>query len=142
LLLPHDGAGLPGRRGVQVAGQGVGHQPVPGGFVRVAQVEAVFIEPAADVLLVDEVEEEPVVAQAAGVGNAVVVAGFIATRLPIQAGGLREPCQFSLRGCFQGIVPDPSTVSAPEKEKRSRKCRAFPGVCLGIIPTCCVVDVQ
>src|SRR5689334_1929702 len=76
-LLTHDGAGLPAGCGVHVAGQGVGHQPVPGGFVGTAEVEFVFVQPAAHVGPADEVEVQPVVTHAAAEGFAVVVARLI-----------------------------------------------------------------
>src|SRR5262245_2300822 len=56
--------GFPLRGGVQVAGQGVGDEPVRGRFVGVTQVEVVLVRPAADLGPVDEVQVEPVVTHA------------------------------------------------------------------------------
>jgi hypothetical protein len=66
LLLPHDGAGLAVGCGVQAAGPGIGPQPVPGGLVGVAEVEAVLVQPAAHVGLMDEGQVQPVVACSRG----------------------------------------------------------------------------
>jgi hypothetical protein len=51
---------------------------VLGGFVRIAEVETVLVQPAAHVGLMDEVEVQPVVAQPAGAGNAAVITRLIA----------------------------------------------------------------
>src|SRR5262245_53437008 len=55
-----------------------------GGFVGVAQVKALLVEPAPDLGPPDEVQIQPVVAHAAGVGDAVVVAGFVPAWLPVE----------------------------------------------------------
>src|SRR5262245_64478621 len=83
-----------------------------GRFVGTTQVEALLVQPAAHVGPVDEAEVEPVVAHAAGVGNAVVVAGFVAARLPVEADESAtfpvaerlEEAGRKLEGCFDGHV--------------------------------------
>src|SRR5262249_49131117 len=84
LLLSHNASCPPAGRGKQVAGPGVRDQPVCGGFIGAAEVDAILVQPVTHGTLAHEVQVQPVVAQPACVALTVVIAGFVPARLPVK----------------------------------------------------------